>query len=184
MKSCIYGWKTFLNFSQNLVQKGTYDISEESDIACPQFESEQYGREDCLFLKIQVPESVFENPGSSLPVMIFIHGGSLLTGDYGNFGPNEFMQRNIVTVAINYRLGPLGFLAMGNEMVPGNAGLRDQNMAIKWVKDNIQNFGGNPDLITIFGESAGSFSVSAQIISPLSKGLFRRAICQSGPAIR
>ena len=135
-------------------------------------------------MKIQVPESVFENTGSSLPVMIFIHGGSLLTGDYGNFGPNEFMLRNIVTVAINYRLGPLGFLAMGNEMVPGNAGLRDQNMAIKWVKDNIQNFGGNPDLITIFGESAGSFSVSAQIISPLSKGLFRRAICQSGPAIR
>ena len=84
------------------------------------------------------------------------------------------MDRNVVVVTINYRLGPLGFLSMGNEEVPGNAGLRDQSLALKWVNQNIANFGGNPDMVTIFGESAGALSVSLHLLSPLSEGLFQR----------
>ena len=86
-------------------------------------------------------------------------------------------------VTVNYRLGPLGFLAMGTEAVPGNAGLRDQSMALTWVRENIANFGGDPDSVTLFGESAGSLSVAFHLLSPLSKGLFHRAILQSGTAI-
>ena len=89
-------------------------------------------------------------------------------------GPQEFMDRNVVVVTINYRLGPLGFLSMGNEEVPGNAGLRDQSLALKWVNKNIAKFGGNPDMVTIFGESAGALSVSLHLLSPLSTGLFQR----------
>ena len=84
------------------------------------------------------------------------------------------MDRNVVIVTINYRLGPLGFLSMGNEEVPGNAGLRDQSLALKWVNQNIAKFGGNPDMVTIFGESAGALSVSLHLLSPLSEGLFQR----------
>ena len=84
------------------------------------------------------------------------------------------MDRNVVVVTINYRLGPLGFLSMGTEEVPGNAGLRDQSLALKWVNQNIAKFGGNPDLVTIFGESAGALSVSLHLLSPLSEGLFQR----------
>ena len=84
------------------------------------------------------------------------------------------MDRNVVVVTINYRLGPLGFLSMGNEEVPGNAGLRDQSLALKWVNQNIANFGGNPNMVTIFGESAGALSVSLHLLSPLSEGLFQR----------
>ena len=84
------------------------------------------------------------------------------------------MDRNVVVVTINYRLGPLGFLSMGTEEVPGNAGLRDQSLALKWVNQNIAKFGGNPDMVTLFGESAGALSVSLHLLSPLSKGLFQR----------
>ena len=89
----------------------------------------------------------------------------------------------VILVATNYRLGPLGFLSMGNNIIPGNAGMKDQVMALNWVKDNIENFGGDPNLVTIFGESAGSESVAMHIISPMSKGLFQRGIMQSGTAI-
>ena len=84
------------------------------------------------------------------------------------------MDRNVVVVTINYRLGPLGFLSMGNEEVPGNSGFRDQSLAWKWVNQNIAKFGGNPDMVTIFGESAGALSVSLHLLSPLSEGLFQR----------
>ena len=84
---------------------------------------------------------------------------------------------------IFFRLGPLGFLYQANEMVPGNVGLRDQAMALKWVNANIEYFGGNPDSVTLFGESAGSLSVALQLLSPLSNGLFQRAVMQSGEAL-
>src|SRR5690606_19228144 len=81
---------------------------------------------------------------------------------------------------VNYRLGPFGFLYAGTEDVPGNQALHDQILALKWVRENIHHFGGNPYLVTIFGESAGSWSVSSLILSPLARGLFLRAIMQSG----
>ena len=79
------------------------------------------------------------------------------------------MDKNVIIVTVNYRLGPLGFLSLGNDMVPGNNGFRDQNLAMKWVQDNIEDFGGNPDSVTLFGESAGSYSVAVHLVSPLSK---------------
>merc|ERR1711936_484417 len=93
------------------------------------------------------------------------------------------MDKEIVLVTTNYRLGTLGFLSMGTMEVPGNAGFRDQTMAMTWVKENIQFFGGNANSITIFGESAGALSVAMHLISPKSEGLFQRAIMQSGTAL-
>ena len=90
------------------------------------------------------------------------------------------MDRDIVLVTINYRLGPFGFLALGIKEATGNMGLKDQVMAFKWVQRNIANFGGNPDKVTITGLSAGGFSVTAHIASPMSNGLFHRVISMSG----
>ena len=87
---------------------------------------------------------------------------------------------DIVMVSMNYRLGLLGFLSLGNSEVAGNMGLLDQVMALKWVKDNIKAFVGNPNMITITGQSVGSWSVMYHMLSPLSKGLFHRVIAQSG----
>ena len=140
------------------------------------------GEEDCLMLNIYVPEHDFE---SALPVMAWIHGGALIVGSnrIKSQGPQEFMDRNVIIVTINYRLGPLGFLSLGTDQVPGNAGLRDQSMALKWVNKNIASFGGDPEMVTIFGESAGALSVHLHLISPLSQGLFHRAIIQSSTAL-
>jgi len=120
-----------------------------------------------------------------VPVMVWIHGGGLRQGSnvYDLYGPQLFLDRNVLVVTINYRLGALGFLTLGNEQVPGNAGLRDQAMALAWVRDNIAKFGGDPSLVTVFGESAGSSSVHYQLLSPLTEGLFQRAIMQSGTAL-
>ena len=97
-----------------------------------------------------------------------------------DYNPEFFMDtQSVVIVTMNYRLGPFGFLSLGNEDVPGNAGARDQTMALKWVKENIVSFGGNDQSITIFGESAGGSSVALHLLSPMSKGLFQRAILQS-----
>ncbi|NXA15849.1 CEL lipase, partial [Sapayoa aenigma] len=126
---------------------------------------------------------------TNLPVMIFIYGGAFLVGgsqganfldNYLYDGEEIAVRGNVIVVTINYRLGPLGFLSTGDENLPGNYGLKDQHMAIAWVKRNIKAFGGDPENITIFGESAGAVSVSLQTLSPKNKGLFKRAISQSG----
>ena len=100
------------------------------------------------------------------------------------YGPKFYMEsEQVIVVTINYRLGTLGFLSMGNEDVPGNAGFRDQILALKWVNDNIGYFGGDPQAVTIAGESAGAVSVALHMVSPLAQGLFKRAILQSGAGI-
>merc|ERR1711910_295392 len=104
-------------------------------------------------------------------------------GNFDEFGPRYIIDKDVILVTVNYRLGPFGFLFMGDDMVSGNAGLKDQVMALQWVQDNIQSFGGDPNAVTIFGESAGSFSVSVHMLSPLSANLFQRAIMQSRSAI-
>ena len=93
------------------------------------------------------------------------------------------VEKDVIVVLANYRLGPLGFLSLGTKEVPGNAGLRDQSLALEWVHENIKYFGGDSDSITIMGESAGGFSVSLHIISPHSQKNFKRAIMQSNTAI-
>ena len=137
--------------------------------------------EDCLSLNICT-----EDIGGTRPVMIWIHGGALVTGGSSSmmYELTHLAKRGIVIVSINYRLGPLGFLRLeeitnGKINSSGNEGLKDQRNAIKWVKKNISSFGGDPNNITIFGESAGSWSCNLQIAAG-SEGLFNKAICQSG----
>ncbi|XP_066275193.1 liver carboxylesterase-like [Branchiostoma lanceolatum] len=133
--------------------------------------------EDCLTLNIETP-TVANDTG--LPVLLWIHGGSFTIGT-GRFRPFAALaaHQDVVVVTINYRLGALGFLSTGDENAPGNFGLLDQIQAMEWVKDNIRNFGGDPDQVTLFGQSSGGESVCYHVVSPLSKGLFRRAISQS-----
>jgi para-nitrobenzyl esterase len=119
------------------------------------------------------------------PVMFWIHGGALLTGESDDYDPTALIGQGVAVVTINYRLGPLGFLshpALSAEQggASGNYGLMDQQAALKWVKANIAAFGGDPNNITVFGESAGGLSTHSQIVSPLAAGLFHKAIVQSG----
>ncbi|KAJ8716843.1 hypothetical protein PYW07_003470 [Mythimna separata] len=137
------------------------------------------GSEDCLFLNVYTPTLT---PDTPLPVMFFIHGGGFKFGS-GNvdiYGPDFLVSKDVIVVTINYRLDSLGFLCLGTAEVPGNAGMKDQVFALRWVNENIAQFGGNPRNITVFGESAGATSVGYHLVSPMSKGLFQRAILQSG----
>ncbi len=142
--------------------------------------------EDCLYLNLWMPES--DRPPGRLPVMVWIYGGGFVAGstseprqDAGNLS-----KKGVLVVSLGYRLGIFGFFAhpelskeSGHD-ASGNYGLMDQVAALKWIQKNIATFGGDPDNVTIFGESAGSFSVSALMASPLARGLFRRAIGESG----
>ncbi|XP_066972844.1 LOW QUALITY PROTEIN: cocaine esterase-like [Macrobrachium rosenbergii] len=140
------------------------------------------GEEDCLYLHVYTPKP---EDDAEMPVMVFIHGGGFVLGDADNVGgsPKPLMKKDIVLVSIQYRLGSLGFMSTGDAVLPGNLGLKDQTAALEWVQENIQRFGGDPNRVTIFGESAGSASVHYHILTPHSKGLFQRAIMQSGNAL-
>uniref|UniRef100_A0A1Q3FSN1 Carboxylic ester hydrolase n=1 Tax=Culex tarsalis TaxID=7177 RepID=A0A1Q3FSN1_CULTA len=143
------------------------------------------GAEDCLYLNVYQP-MVHGTSSKPLPVMVYIHGGGFFAGGASPsiIGPEYFMDtRRVILVTFQYRLGVFGFLSTGDEVAPGNFGLKDQVMALQWVKQNIASFGGNPDLVTIFGQSAGGASVHMHMISPMSEGLFARAIMMSGNAI-
>jgi para-nitrobenzyl esterase len=141
--------------------------------------------EDCLYLSLWTPA---KGAGERLPVMVWIHGGGFFSGasDEGRHEGASLASRGVVIVEINYRLGILGFFAHPQltaesaRKASGNYGLLDQVLALHWVKDNIAGFGGDPGNVTIFGESAGSLAVSALMASPLSAGLFQRAIGESG----
>ncbi|XP_076767147.1 juvenile hormone esterase [Xylocopa sonorina] len=149
---------------------------------CAQFEMLSHklvGGDDCLYLNVYRP--VNDAPRKRA-VMVWIHGGAFVngSGDSAIYGPDYLIRKDIVLVTINYRLGVLGFLNIEHEVAPGNQGLKDQTMALKWVQENISNFSGDPDNVTIFGESAGGASVHYLTLSPLSQGLFHKAISQSG----
>jgi para-nitrobenzyl esterase len=155
--------------------------------ACPQqvnqFSALPPFSEDCLFLNVTAPvQSEGENGG--LPVWIFIHGGALVTGAGAGFDPSVLVSTHkIIVVTINYRLGALGWLAnpaLDGNGIAGNYGLMDQQLAFKWVRDNIERFGGNPNRVTIGGESAGGLSTSSNLASPTAEGLFHAAIIESG----
>ncbi|XP_058121867.1 LOW QUALITY PROTEIN: juvenile hormone esterase-like [Anopheles ziemanni] len=141
------------------------------------------GNEDCLYLNVYRPK---ENVTQSLPVMVFIHGGGYFSGsaDPQLYGPERILATKLVIlVTIQYRLGVFGFLSTGDAAAPGNAGMRDQVLALRWVQRNIATFGGDPQAVTLFGESAGGASVQLHMMSPLSRGLFQRAILMSGSAL-
>ncbi|KAB0797797.1 hypothetical protein PPYR_08790 [Photinus pyralis] len=138
------------------------------------------GSEDCLYLNIYTPQL---KPTSNLAVMLFIHGGAFITGSAMDYDPSLFMNEDIFLVTINYRLGPLGFFSSGSIDALGNYGLKDQALAIKWVKANIAAFGGDPERITLFGQGAGGISAHFHAMSPMSKGLISGVIAQSGTAL-
>ena len=139
--------------------------------------------EDCLFLNVFTPTDTTAD--ARLPVMVWIHGGGLKDGSANDYNPLKLVrQGNVIVVTINYRTNVFGFLALpglddeGHDFA--NYGIMDQQFALKWVKNNIAGFGGNPENITIFGESAGGLSVLTNLISPTASGLFDQAIVQSG----
>jgi len=156
---------------------------------CPQVAT-PYGRpsmtEDCLFLNVFTPANTNEGRPHLLPVMFWIHGGGLVVGESDGYDPRNLVAQDVIVVTINYRLGELGFLshsALAAESpngASGNYGLLDQQAALRWVQRNIRAFGGDPDNVTIFGESAGGLSVQSQLASPLAAGLFHKAIVESG----
>jgi len=150
---------------------------------CPQPES-AFGvassTEDCLYLNIFTPVE-----SGKYPVMVWLHGGGLTVQETGDYNPIELVNRGVIVVTIEYRLGALGFLAhpalddvsVGNT---GNYGIEDQQAALKWVKENIAAFGGEPTKVTVFGQSAGGISTLVHLVSPKSAGLFSGAIIHSG----
>uniref|UniRef100_H0WQ24 Carboxylic ester hydrolase n=1 Tax=Otolemur garnettii TaxID=30611 RepID=H0WQ24_OTOGA len=138
--------------------------------------------EDCLYLSIYTPAHTHE--GSNLPVMVWIHGGALVMGMASMYDGSMLAAfEDVVVVTIQYRLGVLGFFSTGDKHATGNWGFLDQVAALRWVQQNIAHFGGNPDRVTIFGESAGGTSVSLHVVSPMSQGLFHGAIMESGVAL-
>lgn len=166
--------------------------------ACPQppyakdsvyYREPEQQSEDCLHLNVWTAAT---DAAERRPVMVWIHGGALTRGSgaVNIYDGTALARKGVVVVTINYRLGPLGFFAHPElsaesaQQVSGNYGLLDQIAALKWVQQNIAGFGGDPGCVTIFGESAGSLSVNVLVASPLAKGLFHRAIGQSGTAFR
>ncbi|XP_041883596.1 fatty acyl-CoA hydrolase precursor, medium chain-like [Corvus kubaryi] len=137
--------------------------------------------EDCLYLNVYTPVSTGKQ--EKLPVLVWIHGGGLVFGAASSYDGSALAAfDNVVVVTIQYRLGIAGYLSTGDEHARGNWGYLDQVAALQWIQENIIHFGGDPGSVTIFGESAGGISVSALVLSPLAKGLFHKAISESGTA--
>lgn len=177
--NCSYQPRSFYNEEENLKKVFYYNEFRKG---------EKYSySEDCLFLNIWVPEGIKKE--DNLPVLVYIHGGGF-TGGCGHelhFDGPLWPKKGVIGVTLNYRLGPLGFTCSEElkerDGHSGNYGLYDQMTAIKWIKDNIASFGGNPDNITIMGQSAGAMSVQQLCLSPLTKGLFNKAIMSSGGGV-
>ncbi|VEN56371.1 unnamed protein product [Callosobruchus maculatus] len=163
--------------------KGVRDATKECEECCSKTFRQFFGAEDCLYLNVFTREL---STKKLKPVMVYIHGGGYVTGSSkaAIYGPEYLMMEDIVLITLNYRLGLLGFLSLNDNSlgVPGNAGLKDMVMALKWIQKNIKQFSGDPNNVTIFGESAGGSAVHYLILSPMAKGLFHKAIAQSGCA--
>ena len=177
--ACSYQPRAFYNEEENLRKVFYYNEFRRGDIYT-------YS-EDCLFLNIFAPETAAA--GDKLPVIIYIHGGGF-TGGCGHekhFDGPVWPAKGVIGVTINYRLGPLGFACLRELReeagYTGNYGLFDQLTAIQWIRDNIASFGGDPGNITIMGQSAGAMSVQQHCLSPLSDGLFHRAVMSSGGGV-
>lgn len=164
-------------------------VSEGGGIVATEFYVGNYQRsEDCLYLNVWTPA---KSPDEKLPVAVYVHGGGHQTGySYLNCYDGEgFCKRGVIMVSIAYRLNVFGYLVhpeleAESDTTPGNYGVKDQVAALKWVKENIAAFGGDPDNITFFGQSGGASSVSNMCALPASRGLIRRAVMQSGGGIR
>lgn len=177
--ACSYQPRAFYNEEENLKKIFYYNEFRKG-------ETYRYS-EDCLFLNVFAPDTAKE--GDALPVLIYIHGGGF-TGGCGHekhFDGPVWPAKGVIGVTLNYRLGPMGFVCLPQLReeagLTGNYGLYDQLTAIKWVRDNIASFGGDPENMTIMGQSAGAMSVQQHCLSPLSKGLFQKAVMSSGGGV-
>ncbi|XP_043248792.1 juvenile hormone esterase-like isoform X2 [Colletes gigas] len=153
--------------------------------SCPQVflgDFHYMGNEDCLYLSVFTPETNFNRNMTPRAVMVWMYGGSFVSGFINTtyYGPDFFIEKDVIIVSINYRVGALGFLNLNHPDALGNAGLKDQTMALRWIQENIAAFGGDPGRVTIFGGSAGATSVTLHLLSEHSRGLFHRIIAQSG----
>lgn len=139
------------------------------------------GTEDCLTVNVFTPS---KRGQGLLPVIVFMHGGGFYWGSNTNmlYNPKYLVKKNVVVVNINYRLGAFGFLCLRTKEAPGNIGIKDQLAALRWVQKNIAYFGGNPDSVTLFGESAGASSAIFLILSQAAKGLFHNVVVHSSSA--
>ncbi|CAG9769688.1 unnamed protein product [Ceutorhynchus assimilis] len=141
--------------------------------------------EDCLYINVFTPALDLAKSTKKLPVVLSIYGGAFRSGSagYRRGGPDFFVQRDIISVSFNYRIGPFGFLSTGDLVIPGNAGLKDQQLALQWTYENIELFGGNKSHITLQGQSAGGASVTYQLLNPKSEGVIKSALVESGSAL-
>ncbi|XP_011690504.1 PREDICTED: esterase FE4-like [Wasmannia auropunctata] len=160
-----------------------FDATKEGP-ACPAI-SEQNMMEDCLRVNVYTTKLPSAYDFVKRPVLVFFHPGGfyLFSGKSSNFGPQYLLDKDVVLVTVNYRLASLGFISTGDSKAPGNLGLKDQVVALRWVQRNIAAFGGDPDSVTISGYSVGGLSVYLHMVSPMSKELFHRAIMMSGSTI-
>lgn len=149
--------------------------------ACPQ-PTDWPVSEDCLTLNVYTSEVPRDESQKLKPVFAWIHSGGLTGGSSISraAGSEYLLDRDVVLVTINYRLASLGFMSTGTKDAPGNNGFKDQAIALRWIRDHISKFGGNPDSVTLMGQSAGARSVAMHLVSPMSQGLFHKAILMSG----
>lgn len=152
-------------FENDLVNEGS---------ECPQ--PGGHYNEDCLYLNVYTKSLA---PTELQPVIVFIHPGGLYIGD-GKFGADYLLEKDVVLVTFNYRLAFFGFTSTGTSDVTPNAGFKDQVLALQWVRDHIRFFGGDPNCVTLMGISAGGLSAELHLVSPMSRGLFHRAVQMSG----
>ena len=138
------------------------------------------GDEDCLWLNVFTRDLV---QSKKRPVIVWIHGGNFARGSAAEYDPDYLLDQEVVLVTVQYRLGMFGFLSTESADAPGNYGMLDQVAALKWVKQNIAAFSGDPESVTIMGQQAGGASVHYHLLSPLTKGLFQRAVSLSGTAL-
>ncbi|XP_071098260.1 acetylcholinesterase-like [Haliotis cracherodii] len=137
--------------------------------------------EDCLYINVWAPANVTSN--EKLATMVWIYGGGFVTGSINRplyNGQYLAAENNVIVMSMNYRLGAHGFLYLGPDTFPGNQGLMDQALALRWIQNNVERFGGDASMITLFGESAGAASIGLHLLSPISRDFFTRAILESG----
>ncbi|GAB0095847.1 hypothetical protein DMENIID0001_112800 [Sergentomyia squamirostris] len=165
-------WEGFLKVSGNADHCLQYDYLYKGNMSI--------GSEDCLYLNVYVPQ--VSKSKDLLPVMVFFHGGGFQSGNGKrvSFGPDYLLDEDAILVTGNYRLGVFGFLTTNTPDCPGNYGLKDQSLMLRWIQENIGAFGGDRNSVTIFGQSSGGISVTYHTLSPLSRGLFQRGIAHSG----
>lgn len=140
------------------------------------------GEEDCLYLSVHTPKLPVAGNNPSLPVIVFLYNQhfKIAYNASKEYGPDFFMKEDVIVVTIQHRLGSLGFLSFKDDLLPGNNGLRDVILALKWIQANIHGFGGNPNIITLMGNDGGAVVADLLLHSPKAKGLFHRVILQSG----